>query len=58
MRRANGEGTTFYDESRKRYVWRGLYVAPNGEKKRKSFQATDRKELSRRVAAWQRELQE
>lgn len=58
MRRANGEGTTFYDGNRKRYVWRGFYVAPNGEKKRKSFQATDRKKLSRRVTEWQRELQE
>lgn len=43
MRRANGEGTTFYDESRKRYVWRGFYVAPNGEKRESHFrQPTER----------------
>lgn len=58
MRRANGEGTTFYDKKRKRYVWRGFYIAPNGAKKRKSFQTTDRRELSRKVTEWKRELQE
>ncbi len=58
MRNINGAGTTYYDHKRKKFIWRGFYYAPNGEKKRKGLQAADRKTLMEKVKAWKKELED
>lgn len=58
MRNINGAGTIYYDQKRKKFIWRGFYYAPNGEKKRKGLQAADRKTLMEKVKAWKEELED
>ena len=58
MRNIKGAGTTYYDQKRKKFIWRGFYFAPNGEKKRKGLQAADRKTLMEKVKAWKEELED
>lgn len=58
MRNVNGAGTIYFDQKRKKFIWRGFYFAPNGEKKRKGLQATDRKTLMEKVKAWKEELED
>ena len=48
-KRTNGEGSIFYDSTNRCYVWRGSYVTPSGEKKKKSFRALKQVDLKKKV---------
>lgn len=58
MRNANGEGTVLYSKDRKKFIWRGFFVAPDGNRIRKAIQADNRKELNQKVQEWKNQLQD
>ena len=51
-RRSWGEGSVFYDNTHKYWVWKGTYLTPSGEKKTKSFTAQRQKDLKPKVDAF------
>ena len=51
-RRTWGEGSVFYDNTHKYWVWKGSYRTPSGEKKTKSFTAKRQKDLKSKVDAF------
>ncbi|MBR6636436.1 MAG: hypothetical protein IKK97_03185, partial [Phascolarctobacterium sp.] len=51
-RRTWGEGSVFFDQTHKYWVWKGSYLAPNGERKMKSFTAQRQKDLKPKVDAF------
>lgn len=56
MRHANGEGTTFFSKDRKKFIWRGFCITPDGHRIRKAIQADSRKELTKKVQEWKNQL--
>lgn len=55
-RRANGEGSIFFDRTKNIWRWKGFYINSNGEKKNKTFSAKKRKDLNVRVSEFFAEL--
>ncbi|WP_278341607.1 tyrosine-type recombinase/integrase [Acidaminococcus fermentans] len=56
MRNIYGEGSLYYEKSRKRFVFEGRYMMPDGEKKRKKITAKTRQELKEKVNNWKSKL--
>lgn len=58
MRHANGEGTTFFSKDRKKFIWRGFCIGPDGHRIRKAIQADNRKELTQKVQEWKDQIKD
>ena len=56
MRNIYGEGSTYFDRNRNRYVFEGRYQMPDGERKRKKITAKTRQALKEKVALWKSKL--
>ena len=58
MRRMKGEGSIFFDNTRKRFVFQGWYRTFSGDRKRKTLMASNRKALEQRIQEWKATLTE
>lgn len=56
MRRAKGEGTIQYIESKQIWAWYGYYIDIQGLKKRKALYAKSKKEVADKAAKWRRSV--
>lgn len=52
----NGNGSLFYDEKRNKWRLQISYIAPNGERKRKSFSGNSKTEVRNKKKQFEREL--
>ena len=57
-RRANGEGTAYYNEKRQRWEAQASYKDNDGKSKRKKFTGSTQKEVNKKKNEWIKNLED